>query len=199
MLNSSPESASRNLSTELTRQCVIYPQGMMLLIVTITSSVHLNSVPSSCKKQVRSSVPSTTSSQTRRQNSRRASLRFTLFLPNPPPHTLQNRFEKECAALQKESKAYLDGIRGAPSSNRPPQGSRPLFCVSYVGMASAQTRVADTIELFYTAADRTSEGALAANAYKRAVEDLDHSVTRELVHLRPSPMTISSNRDRWSL
>jgi len=68
-------------------------------------------------------------------------------------------FEKECAVLQKESKAYLDGIRG---------------------MASAQTRVADTIEVFYTAADRTSEGALAANAYKRAVEDLDHSVTREL-------------------
>ena len=53
-------------------------------------------------------------------------------------------------------------------------------------MASAQIRVADTIELFYTAADRTSDGALAANAYKRAVEDLDHSVTRELVHTPPS-------------
>ena len=56
-----------------------------------------------------------------------------------------------------------------------------LFCVSYAGMASAQTRIADTIELFYTGVDRTSDGALAANAYKRAVEDLDHSVTRELV------------------
>ena len=50
-------------------------------------------------------------------------------------------------------------------------------------MASAQTRIADTIELFYTGTDRTSDGALAANAYKRAVEDLDHSVTRELVYL----------------
>lgn len=55
------------------------------------------------------------------------------------------------------------------------------------GMSSSQTRVADTIEVFYTAVDRTSDGALAANAYKRAVEDLDHSVTRELViHLHPS-------------
>jgi len=53
-------------------------------------------------------------------------------------------------------------------------------------MASAQTRIADTIEIFYTAADRTSDGALAANAYKRAVEDLDHSVTRELVHIHTS-------------
>lgn len=75
----------------------------------------------------------------------------------------------------------------------------PYFSVPYTGMASAQTRVADTIELFYNAADRTSEGALAANAYKRAVEDLDHSVTRELVHLHPSPMTISSNCNDWTL
>ena len=50
-------------------------------------------------------------------------------------------------------------------------------------MASAQTRIADTVELFYTAADRTSDGALAANAYKRATEDLDHSITRELARV----------------
>ena len=55
-------------------------------------------------------------------------------------------------------------------------------------MASAQTRVADTIEHFYVAADRASDGALAANAYKRAVEDLDHSVTRELVHPPSCPL-----------
>lgn len=55
-------------------------------------------------------------------------------------------------------------------------------------MASAQTRVADTIEVFYTASDRTSEGALAANAYKRAVEDLDHSITRELARVLPPPL-----------
>jgi len=68
-------------------------------------------------------------------------------------------FEKECNALQKHSKAYLDGVRG---------------------MASAQTRIADTIEVFYTASDRMSDGALTATAYKRAVENLDHSITREL-------------------
>ena len=103
------------------------------------------------------------------------------------PH---HRFEKECAALQKESKAYLDGVRGA--STIVILGiqilTSPSFqssCVSSAGMASAQTRVADTIEIFYTAADRTSDGALAANAYKRAVEDLDHSVTRELVPRPP--------------
>ena len=62
-------------------------------------------------------------------------------------------------------------------------------------MASAQTRVADTVEIFFTAMDRTSDGALAANAYKRAVDDLDHSVTRELVHPSLSPMETSLDND----
>ena len=53
-------------------------------------------------------------------------------------------------------------------------------------MSSAQTRIADTIEQFYIAADRSSPGALAANAYKRAVEDLDHSITRELARAFPT-------------
>ena len=53
-------------------------------------------------------------------------------------------------------------------------------------MASAQTRIADTVEVFYTASDRTSDGALAANAYKRAAEELDHSITRELVRKKDS-------------
>jgi hypothetical protein len=154
-----------------------------------------NSVPSSSKRRVRSNARSTTSSQTRRRNSRRASPRPVAFRPNQPSHILQNRFEKECAVLQKESKAYLDGIRGVSLTDRPaPAGASHLkvpahhFCVSHTGMSSAQTRVADTIELFYTAADRTSDGALAANAYKRAVEDLDHSITRELVRLPPRPL-----------
>jgi len=58
-------------------------------------------------------------------------------------------------------------------------------------MASAQTRIADTVEVFFTGTDRTSDGALAANAYKRAVEELDHSVTRELV---PSSCSLLSTR-----
>jgi len=73
------------------------------------------------------------------------------------------------------------------------------FFTSYAGVASAQTRVADTIELFYTAADRTSDGALAANAYKRAVEDLDHSVTRELVQVPSSPMKIFPDCTGWTI
>lgn len=48
-------------------------------------------------------------------------------------------------------------------------------------MTSAQSRLADTIDVFYGSADRTSEGAMAANAYKRSVDELDASVNRELV------------------
>lgn len=48
-------------------------------------------------------------------------------------------------------------------------------------MTAAQTRLANTIDVYYSAADRTSEGALAAHAYKSAVDDLDAGVARELV------------------
>jgi hypothetical protein len=48
-------------------------------------------------------------------------------------------------------------------------------------MSSTQARLADSIDIFYGAADRTSEGAMAANAYKRSVEELDNGVSRELV------------------
>ena len=48
-------------------------------------------------------------------------------------------------------------------------------------MTAAQARLAETIDVFYGAADKTSESAMAAHAYKRAVEDLDTSVTREMV------------------
>ncbi|KAF5351993.1 hypothetical protein D9756_007627 [Leucocoprinus leucothites] len=68
-------------------------------------------------------------------------------------------YEKECQALQKDSKAYWDAMRA---------------------MTSAQTRIAETLETFYTAADRSSEGAMAGHAYKRSVDDLDTSFTREL-------------------
>ena len=55
-------------------------------------------------------------------------------------------------------------------------------------MTSAQARLADTIDIFYGAADKSSESAMAAHAYKRAVEDLDTGVARELVRaLTTSP------------
>jgi bridging integrator 3 len=48
-------------------------------------------------------------------------------------------------------------------------------------MTGAQARIADTIDKFYGSADRTSEGAMAANAYKRSVDELDTTINRELV------------------
>jgi amphiphysin len=68
-------------------------------------------------------------------------------------------FEKETIALQKDAKAYIDAMRA---------------------MTAAQSRLADTIDTFYSAADRTSEGAMAGHAYKRSVDDLDASIGREL-------------------
>lgn len=48
-------------------------------------------------------------------------------------------------------------------------------------MAAAQTRIAEHIEGFYGAADRTSEGAIASHAYKQSVAELDTVIGRELV------------------
>lgn len=48
-------------------------------------------------------------------------------------------------------------------------------------MTATQGRLADTIDVFYSAADKASESAMAAHAYKRAVDDLDTGVARELV------------------
>jgi len=68
-------------------------------------------------------------------------------------------FEKECQQLLKDSKSYLDAMRS---------------------MASTQTRLAETIDVFYTASGRASDGAVAAHSYRRAAEELDTTITREL-------------------
>ncbi|KAF8647133.1 hypothetical protein AX16_006964 [Volvariella volvacea WC 439] len=68
-------------------------------------------------------------------------------------------FEKECQALQKDSKAYWDAMRA---------------------MTTAQTRIAETIETFYGAAEGASEGAMAGHSYKRAVDELDSGFGREM-------------------
>jgi hypothetical protein len=47
-------------------------------------------------------------------------------------------------------------------------------------MTAAQTRIAETLDTFYGAADRQSEGAMASHSYKRAVDDLDAGILREL-------------------
>ena len=54
-------------------------------------------------------------------------------------------------------------------------------------MTAAQTRIADHISTFYSAADRTSDGAMAAHAYKQSVIELDDVIGRELV--RPSALS----------
>ena len=59
-------------------------------------------------------------------------------------------------------------------------------------MTATQGRLADTIDVFYTAADKASESAMAAHAYKRAVDDLDTGLGRELVRLVPPPRFLSS-------
>ncbi|KAK4684506.1 bridging integrator 3, partial [Tremellales sp. Uapishka_1] len=66
--------------------------------------------------------------------------------------------EKETNNLQRDAKTYLDAMRA---------------------MAASQTRIAETVALFYTA-DRTSDGAMAGHAYKSAVDELDAGVGREL-------------------
>ena len=48
-------------------------------------------------------------------------------------------------------------------------------------MTTTQARLAETIETFYGAADRTSDGAMASHAFKSAVEELDSGIQRELV------------------
>lgn len=48
-------------------------------------------------------------------------------------------------------------------------------------MTAAQARLAGTIDTFYSAADRNSDGAMAGHAYKRSVEELDGAITREFV------------------
>ncbi|KAJ3710326.1 hypothetical protein C8R42DRAFT_699836 [Lentinula raphanica] len=47
-------------------------------------------------------------------------------------------------------------------------------------MTAAQTRIAETLEIFYGSADRTSAGAMPGHAYKRSVDDLDGGFGREL-------------------
>jgi len=50
-----------------------------------------------------------------------------------------------------------------------------------IAMTGAQSRLAETLGTFYNAADRTSEGAMAAHAYKQSVNELDQGIGRELV------------------
>ena len=64
--------------------------------------------------------------------------------------------EREVMALQKEAKAYLDAIRS---------------------LASSQSRIAEAVDGFYT---DSSDAAMSANAYRRAVDELDTKTAKEI-------------------
>lgn len=112
-------------------------------------------------------------SRRRKQSSRCASLcPITLCSPNFPPRS----YEKECLQLLKDSKTYLDAMRSE-------FGIFIMITIlkGVLGMASTQTRLAETIDTFYSASGRTTEGAIAAHSYRRAAEELDSGINRELV------------------
>jgi amphiphysin len=72
--------------------------------------------------------------------------------------------EKETNNLQKDAKTYLDAMRGELGSQLRNAGNpgavRPELMQA--AMASSQTRIAETIALFYTA-DRASDVSLLPN------------------------------------
>lgn len=71
---------------------------------------------------------------------------------------LTHRMEKNTSALHKEAKAYLDAVRSVSASS---------------------TRIATTIDLFF--GSDAGDQAMSANAYKRAVEEWEGSVSRSIV------------------
>ncbi|GAA5863405.1 hypothetical protein JCM1840_007515 [Sporobolomyces johnsonii] len=65
--------------------------------------------------------------------------------------------EKNSTALQKEAKAYLDAVRSVSASS---------------------TRIGTTLDLFF--GSDAGEAAMSANAYKRAVEEMEGSIARTI-------------------
>src|SRR5688572_20631005 len=78
-------------------------------------------------------------------------------------------------------RSQLQGLTVGIEYSQKPCGFRILHSAA---MTSAQARIADTIEIFYGAADGGSEGAMAGHAYKRSVDELDSTFSRELVSRR---------------
>ena len=123
---------------------------------------------------------------------------FSSFVPALALEICANSFEKECGILQKDGKSYLDSMRGTLAILSPlPPLARACVADSprNAAMSSAQLRLAETIDTFYSASDRTSESALAAHAYKRSVEELDTGISRELVRVLPLSPQRSATRD----
>lgn len=78
------------------------------------------------------------------------------------------RLEKNSNALQKEAKNYLDAIRS---------------------LSASSARIATTIDNFF--GSESGEQAMAANAYKRAVDDMEASVTQNVVSFESEIATLT--------
>ena len=78
--------------------------------------------------------------------------------------------EKSTNSLQKDAKQYLDAIRA---------------------LSGSSSRIAATIDLFF--GTESGEQAMAANAYKRAVEEMEGNITHSIVLSLP-PTTPSHPR-----
>lgn len=92
---------------------------------------------------------------------RRALTRPSTVAPVPPADAcidLLRSLEKNANQLQKEAKAYLDAVRSVSASS---------------------TRIGQTLDLFF--GSDSGEQAMAANAYKRAVEELEGSTAMTIV------------------
>lgn len=74
--------------------------------------------------------------------------------------------------LQKESKGYLDSLRGMFNL-------KPKICsaLKLLAMTASQMRIAETIDAFYGDAG-TKDGV--SRSYKQAVEDLDTETIKSL-------------------
>lgn len=88
------------------------------------------------------------------------------------------QLEKECLALQKEAKGYLDSMRSESVwTCERMNASLTVSRVPSKGLASSQARLAESIDGMFSDA---SDAAMAAGAYRRAVEELDSKTAREL-------------------
>jgi len=89
---------------------------------------------------------------------------LSLILADPllilaDPHLLTlDRLEKNAQSLHKEAKAYLDAVRSVSASS---------------------TRIGTTLDLFF--GSDAGEAAMSANAYKRAVEEMEGNIARSIV------------------
>lgn len=96
------------------------------------------------------------------------------------------QLEKESQVLQKEAKSYLDSVRSesvamALASACIPNDAQRLTSFGQntdpEGLASSQARMAEAIDGMF---GDSSDAAMAAGAYRRAVEELDNKTAREL-------------------